>query len=109
MTCSPQPPPKQQSSFVKILLIIIAACLVIACGESSSAPSRSEGPGSGGAISPSQSAPEVLPYSERAFIYSVSVAQRGSAGAANDMQRGGIKATRDEAICALFSGSFSVD
>jgi len=56
----------------------------------------------------SASAP-LVPNQEAEFINTVSVAQRGSAQAANDMQRGGIKATRDEAICGLFAGSFTVE
>jgi len=95
MTCSPQPPPKQHCSFVRILLISTAACFVVACGESSSTPVRSEAPNSGGAITP------VLPVAETEFINVVSTAQHGSPQAENDMQRGGIKATRDEGICRV--------
>jgi hypothetical protein len=98
MICSPQPPPKQHCSFVNIGLISIAACVLVACGESSSTPSRSEAPYSGGAII----AP-VLPVSETEFINAVSTAQHGSPQAENDMQRGGIKAIRDEGICRVLA------
>jgi uncharacterized protein YecT (DUF1311 family) len=42
-----------------------------------------------------------LPEREARFIQVASDAQNESRAAENDMQRGGIKATRDEAICAL--------
>ncbi len=105
MNCSSQSPLKQQCSFLRILLISIAACFAVACGESSPTPSRSEAPSSGGAI-----ARPVLPVSEAEFINVVSTAQRGSPQAENDMQRGGIKATRDEGICkVLASTSFRAE
>jgi hypothetical protein len=44
--------------------------------------------------------PVVLPDLEASFIGIVSTAQRDSQRAENDMQRGGIKARRDEAICS---------
>jgi Flp pilus assembly protein TadD len=97
MTCPPHPPPKRHHSVVKILLISIAPFLVVACGESSSTPSRSEASNSGGGNAP------VLPTSEAEFINVVSTAQHGSPQAENDMQRGGIKATRDENICRVLA------
>jgi len=45
--------------------------------------------------------PSVRPASEGEFISAVATAQRGSPQAENDMQRGGIKATRDEGICRV--------
>jgi len=45
--------------------------------------------------------PSVFPASEGEFISAVATAQRGSPQAENDMQRGGIKATRDEGICRV--------
>jgi hypothetical protein len=49
-----------------------------------------------------------LPPAETEFINIVSTAQRGSPQAQNDMQRGGLKATRDEAICKVLT-SFAVE
>lgn len=45
-----------------------------------------------------------LPEIESSFIQLVSQAQTDSAAALNDMQRGGIKAKRDHALCALLAG-----
>lgn len=53
------------------------------------------------------SAPD-LPALEARFIHAVSRAQNRSRAAANDMQRGGIKAERDRSICALISSAHTV-
>jgi hypothetical protein len=45
----------------------------------------------------------VLPTSEAEFINVVSTAQHSSPQADNDMQRGGIKATRDEGVCRVLA------
>jgi hypothetical protein len=50
------------------------------------------------------SAPD-LPALEAQFIHAVVQAQSRSRAAANDMQRGGIKAERDRAICTLVSSA----
>jgi hypothetical protein len=50
----------------------------------------------------------VLPSVEAEFINVVSTAQHNSPQAENDMQRGGLRATRDEAICRLLP-SFNVE
>jgi hypothetical protein len=47
-----------------------------------------------------------MPAIEQRFIQTVAAAQTESQGAANDMQRGGIKAKRDKAICAVLSPPF---
>lgn len=47
--------------------------------------------------------PPALPPSEADFVNVVATAQRGSPQAENDMQRGGIKATRDEGICRVLA------
>ena len=52
--------------------------------------------------SPAVSSP-ALPPSEADFINVVATAQRDSPQAENDMQRGGIKATRDEGICRVLA------
>ncbi len=47
--------------------------------------------------------PAQLPSVEVRFVSIVSAAQRDSINAANDMQRGGIRANRDKALCAGIS------
>jgi hypothetical protein len=49
-----------------------------------------------------------LPALEARFVQAVAQAQSRSRTAANDMQRGGIKAERDRAICALISSARAV-
>jgi hypothetical protein len=52
--------------------------------------------------SPSLNAPPPLklPASQASFVSIVSVAQSQSQNVANDMQRGGVKASRDQSLCA---------
>ncbi len=91
------PPKKPHHSFVKILLISIATFFFASCGKRSSMPSRSEADNSGVASA------LVLPVSEAAFIDVVSTTQHGSPQAENDMQRGGVKTTRDEGVCRVLA------
>ena len=53
----------------------------------------------------STNAPIMLPPSETNFIEIVSTAQGNSQRTANDMQKGGVKATRDKAICRTMTAT----
>ncbi len=97
-------PPRPRRPVVKILLISATICLLTSCGERSSTQPRSELSNADGISAP------VLPAAEAQFIDIVSTAQHKSSQAENDMQRGGIKATRDDGVCrVLASNSFKAE
>jgi hypothetical protein len=103
---------KKSVTFVQGLVVIIGGVIVVAmCSHSDnpriastpvvSAPATAEP----GASTPPPAMP--MPADESAFIQAVSSAQSESTTAANDMQRGGIKAKRDHALCGLLSPSLA--
>src|SRR5471032_3404314 len=93
-------------------LLAFSACLVVmfplvGCDKKDAMPS-SDSSELAASVSNAQAAPADLVSSERppdeaAFIAAVSHAQETQSSAQNDMQRGGIKADRDAAICKLLA------
>lgn len=78
------------------LLAILVGLYALGSSEGSgnSTPSRS------GSAEPARLAAPELPAPEAAFIGTIARAQASSKSAENDMQRGGIKASRDRELCA---------
>lgn len=73
--------------------LIVIVVVIVAVGKGSG--NGGTGAASGGAAS----TPIILPPLETRFVEIVSTAQSESRKAENDMQRGGIKAKRDQALC----------
>lgn len=75
-------------------IVVVAAVAIVGRGTNGSIPKG----GSGDAA-----IQVVIPPAEAQFIQIVATAQSESHGAENDMQRGGVKAKRDKAVCAALS------
>lgn len=108
LTPALDPEPQKRRSFGKVLwglaLAVIVAVLLIAI-SSGSHPANSAGSASANSAGSASAdiASVVLPAAESQFISIVSEAQRESRQVENDMQRGGVKAKRDSALCQQMS------
>ena len=97
---SPQVPPAQNKGRARnfgcaglIVIILIVAFVVF-----NHTPQSGTSDQAASSAVPAD-APTMLPPSETSFIEVVSTAQGNSQRTENDMQKGGVKATRDKAIC----------
>jgi cell division septation protein DedD len=76
---------------IAAVLVVVVLVIVYAIDSKTSQPS-----GMGGVAS-------VLPATETSFIQAVDKARKDSGSAENDMQKGGIKAARDNTICSTLT------
>jgi zinc-ribbon domain len=93
---SDAPAPKKPQRFMRavavaVVLVVVVLMIVYAAGGKTSQPSGS------GSESPT------LPASEASFIQAVDKARTDADSAENDMQKGGIKAVRDQTICSTLT------
>ena len=99
----PAPEPKKRRTIAKVALGVIAISVIvivfvaIISGGSNSSNSSSPSANVASAL--------VLPAAESQFISIVSAAQSASRQVENDMQRGGVKAKRDNALCQQMPSS----
>ena len=89
------------SRLEKGFLVFILALIVLGALGNITSQSGTTGSPTPTSNSPSSNAPPPLklPSSEESFVSIVSVAQSQSRNVANDMQRGGVKASRDQSLC----------
>lgn len=81
-------------SFWAILVVVLGFM-----GSQGENGTNSSGPS--GQQAPSSQPPPVLPETQQQFLQIVTSAQKEARNAENDMQRGGIKAIRDQQLCSL--------
>ena len=94
----PEKPRTFRKVVLGVLFLVLAVGLLVVIVSHSTGPTNS-GDGSIGDGASGATSALVIPEGESQFISIVSAAQSQSRQVQNDMQRGGVKATRDSALC----------
>jgi len=98
------PPKKLGVALLVVWVVISSMAVLVASGKDGGKGEKSSGNTPKTSVSTS-AASEPLPALEARFIEIVSAAQGESRRAENDMQRGGIKARRDKALCGVMTSA----
>ena len=113
----PEPPPPKKNQQLKegVGALIVVVLIVVGIVKCDSNDNSTSPPVANNVAAPTRSytsnpdetatpaAPVQIPPDEAEFIAAVQQSQQDARGDANDMQRGGHKATRDKKICELLS------